>query len=172
MKIHHVLAANSTIPGSIPLPAPKAATLAGWDKRRHSASPPTPPSPKHRQPVQEGLERGRKSQHLSAVAGRGVRPSLLEPARQTEGREGAVPSQLAWKTWRGASTGPSSGPGGGVQEGHEVTRGSPISQGFLLLTAGAINFLAINTRTQLSSAQLKSTSTVDFCCGICKERLA
>lgn len=120
-------AANSAILGSIP--ALKASTLAKM-RGVASASPPAPPSPEHRQPVQEGLERGRKSQHLSAVAGQecprqGARPSLLGPAGQTEGSKGrgAVPSQLARETMRGASPGPSSGTwrrGAGRPGGHKA----------------------------------------------------
>lgn len=135
-------APNSAIPGSIPPPALKASVPAGQDERRHSASPPpAPPSPEHRQPVQKGQERGRKSQHLSAVAGQecprqGARPSLLGPAGQTEGSEGrgAVPSQLARETSRGASTGPSSGTwrrGAGRPGGHRGLLRAKVSPSWL-----------------------------------------
>lgn len=109
MKIHQVVAANSAIPGCIPLPAPKAATLAGQDERRHSASsPPAPPSPKHRQPVQEGLAKGRKSQHLSVVAGQDEEPAQASRTERGQQGWGSSPSQLARETSRGASMGPSS----------------------------------------------------------------
>ena len=159
-------AANSAIPGSIPPPALKASTLARMRGVTVPPPPPAPPSPEHRQPVQEGLERGRKSQHLSAVAGQecprqGARPSLLGPAGQTEGSKGrgAVPSQLARETSRGASTGPSSGTwrrGAGRPGGHEGVSCEPrfSPPGF----SGGTALLTPNTRAQLSSVPLEPST--------------
>lgn len=96
---------------------------------------------------------------MSAVAGQecprqGARPSLLGPAGQTEGSKGrgAVPSQLARETSRGASTGPSSGSGrrgAGRPGGHE---GVPCEPRFSSSAfSGGTAPLAADPRAPLSS---------------------
>ena len=140
MKIHRALAANSATPGSIPLPALKASTLARM--RGVTVPAPAPPSPEHRQPVQEGQARGRKSQHLSAVAWRGRSVPSREPvpacSGQPDRRRAARGREQSPASWHGRHRGvpaqvPVVEPGEEVQEGQEVTRGSPVSQGFLLV---------------------------------------
>lgn len=97
VTIHPVLAATSAIPGSIPPPALQASTLARMSGV--TVPPPPPRSPEHRQPVQEGLSRGRKSPHLSAVAG-GVSPagSPSQPAQPDRLRavRGGEQSLASW----------------------------------------------------------------------------
>lgn len=92
----------------------------------------------------------------------GTRPSLLRPDRQTEGSKGrerclasrhgrhrGVPAQV-----------PVVEPGEEGQEGQEVTRGSPVSRGFLLLAFLKVQtLLPPNTRVQLSSAQLELSTS-------------
>lgn len=142
MKIHPVLAANSAIPGSSPPPAPKAATLAGWDERRHSASPPNPSRPQTQAACSGRPGKGGESALVSGGgAGRGARPSLLWPARWTEGSKGQENSPQP------AGTGhrevpawvPVVEPGARVQEGQKVTRGPPESQIFPFYFAGGVH---------------------------------
>lgn len=102
----------------------------GQDERRHSASP-SPSQPRTQAACSGRPGEGEEKSALvsGGVAGQecprqGTRPSLLRPARQTEGSkgQGAVPSQLAWETSRGASTGPNSGTwrrGAGRPGGHQ-----------------------------------------------------
>lgn len=103
--------------------------------RRHSA-PPLSPSQPRTQTACSGRP-GEGEEKSALVSGgrqecprQGARPSLLGPAGQTEGSKGwgAAPGQLAWKTPRGASTGPRSGSrsrGAGRPGGHEAVPGSP-----------------------------------------------
>lgn len=120
--------------------------------------PPTPPNPEHRQPVQEGLARGRKNQHLSVVAGKqcprqGARLSLLGPAGWTDGgQQGAGERSPA--SWHGRHQRVPAQvlvmkPGEEGQEGQEVRSGS-VGQGVLPFLEVPI-LLAPTTRMQLSS---------------------
>lgn len=97
---------------------------AGQDERRHSAPPPQPRTqaacsgrPGEGEEKSALVSGGRRS-----VPGREPVPACS--AGQTEGSKGwgAVPSQLAWATLRGASTGPRSRTwrrGAGRPGGHE-----------------------------------------------------
>ena len=167
MKIHRVLAANSAIPGSIPLPALNASTLA---RMRGVTVPPPSPSQPRTQAACSG--RPGEGEEKSALVSRGVvgqecpqqgtRPSLLRPASQTEGSKGREQSLASWHgRHRGVPAQvPVVEPGEEGQEGQEVTRGSPVSQGFLLLAFLKVQtLLPPNTRVQLSSAQLELSTS-------------
>ena len=103
---------------------------AGQDERRHSASPQPLPAPNTGSLFRKARRRGGKVSTCQPWrGGAGVSPArnpsqpaqASQPDRRQQG-QGAVPSQLAWETSRGASTGPSSGTwrrGAGRPGGHE-----------------------------------------------------
>lgn len=143
MKIHPVPATNSAIPVSVPPPAPKASTLARM-RGVTVPPPPAPPSPEHRQPVQEGLARGRKSPHLSAVAGRSVPGKDPVPAcsGQPDRPRAERGGEQSLASWHGRHRGvpaqvPGVEPGEEVQEGQEVTRGLLSAKAFCWLPGAA-----------------------------------
>lgn len=112
MKIHPVLAANSAIPGSIPPPAPKAATLAGWLAGMRGVTVP-PPQPL---PAQNTGSLFRKAWQGGGKVStcqwwRGRMRSLSQPAvasQMDRGQQGTREQSPA--SWHGSARDASVGP--------------------------------------------------------------
>lgn len=132
-------AANSAIPGSIPPPALKASTLARM--RGVTVPPPGPlPAPNTGSLFRKAWRGGGKVSTCQRWRGRSVPGREPVPAcsgqpdrqRAARGGEQSLASWHGIHRWVPAQV-PVVEPGEEMQEGQEVTRGSPASQGFLLL---------------------------------------